>query len=209
MTKQSILTTLKQHRQIIPLLLLTAYCIEVGVAAIKGWADMAGETYEFALSTKHYIAFGAVTLNFLAYFLLRNLYKYILGLTVVIGLFNVIVFSVFETTQSFSLNSLKISFQPSAFLAGLLAYILNFKKVNNFILDNFRTVQTPEEQDKFEKVIFDEETQKFKERYKSYSNEDLTEIITEKRYVSGAIEAARQLLDERNLTDNRKQTNGN
>lgn len=158
---------------------------------------MAGDTYNFELTTKHYIAFGAIGLNFFTYWLFRPFYKYILGLTIAGGLFNVMTFPALETTQSFALSSLKVSFQPSAFFAGLLAYIVNFTKVNEFIIDNLTTRRTPEQQDKMEKAIIQESVGKFKEKYASYSIEMLAEIVNEKKLVPEAIEAARQLLRER------------
>lgn len=117
--------TLKQQRQLLPLLLLTVYCIDAVFTAMGGAVAMAGETYEITLTIKHYMAFGAVTINFLTYFLLRQYYRYTLPFTVIVGFFGLITFSAFETTITYSLSSLKIGFQPSAFWAGLLAYIHN------------------------------------------------------------------------------------
>ena len=202
MTRQQLLTTLKQQKQLLPLLLLTAYCIDSIQTAVRGTIVMEGETYEFALTTKHYIAFGAVTINFLTYFLLRQFYKYVIGLTVVLGLFSLMTFSALTSTSSFGINSLKIGFQPSAFWAGLLGYIINFKRVNEFIVDNLATKQTPEARDTIDKARFAEGVEKFKQKYDGYSAETLTEIITANKYVPEALEAARQLLNERQLNEN-------
>jgi hypothetical protein len=202
MTRQQLLTTLKQQQQILPLLLLTAYCIDAIITAVRGTVVVAGETYEFALTTKHYIAFGAVTINFLTYFLLRQFYKYVLGLTVAVGLFNLMTFSALTTTSSFGINSLKIGFQPSAFWAGLFAYIINFKRVNEFIFNNLATMQTPEARETVDKQRFAEGVEKFKQKYDGYSAESLTEIITANKYIPEALEAARQLLNERQLNEN-------
>lgn len=202
MTRQQLLTTLKQQRQLLPLLLLTAYCIDAIITAVRGTVVMAGVTYDFALTTKHYIAFGAIGVNLLTYFFLRPFYKYILGLTVAVGLFNHMTFSALETTQSFAFNSLKVNFQPSAFLAGLLAYIINFKRVNELVIDNLATKQTPEEREKNEKARFAEGVEKFKGKYDGYSTETLTEIVTANKYVPEALEAARQLLNERQPNEN-------
>jgi len=127
MTKIQLLTRLKQQTQLLPLLLLTAYCIDAVITAVRRTVVMAGVTYDYELTIKHYIAFGAIGINFLTYFFLRPFYKYTLGLTVAVGLFNIMTFSALKTTSSFGINSLQIAFQPSAFWAGLLAYIINFK----------------------------------------------------------------------------------
>ncbi len=197
MTRHKFLTTLKQQLQILPVLLLTIYCIDAIVTAMRGTVVMAGTTYDYELTIKHYIAFGAIGVNFFTYFFLRQFYKYTLVLTIVIGLFNLMTFSALQTKSIIGINSLKIGFQPSAFWAGLLAYIINFKRINEFILDNLVTKQTPEEQERIEKVRFAEEVEKFKGKYESYSAETLTEIVTANRYVPEALEAARQLLNER------------
>lgn len=181
----------------LPLLLLAAYCINAIVAAVRGTVAMAGDTYNFELTTKHYVAFGAIGLNFVTYWVFRPYYKYTLGLTITGGLFNLITFPALETTQSFALSSLKVSFQPSPFFAGLLAYLVNLKKINEFVIDNLTTKRTQEEQDKIEKARFQESVGKFKEKYGSYSVEMLTEIVNEKKFVPEALEAAKHLLKER------------
>ncbi|MDI9862341.1 hypothetical protein [Flectobacillus roseus] len=202
MIRYKFLTTLKQQLQILPVLLLTIYCIDAIVTAMRGTVVITSTTYDYVLTIKHYIAFVAIGVNFFTYFFLRQFYKYTLGLTIAIGLFNLMTFSALQTTSIIGINSLKIGFQPSAFWAGLLAYIINFKRINEFILDNLVTKQTPEEQERIEKVRFAEEVEKFKGKYKSYSAETLTEIITANRYVPEALEAARQLLNERQPNEN-------
>ncbi|WP_426291853.1 hypothetical protein ACN9ML_17430 [Dyadobacter endophyticus] len=202
MGRQQILATCRQHRQLLPLLLLAAYCINAIVAAVNGTVVMAGDMYNFELTTKHYAAFGAIGLNFVTYWFFPPYYKYTLGLTIAGGLFNLMTFPALETTQSFALSSLKVSFQSAAFLAGLVAYIINFKRANQFVIDNLTNKPTPEEQDKIEKAGFQESVGKFKEKYSSYSEEILTEIVIEKKFVPEALEAARQLLKERQHNEN-------
>jgi hypothetical protein len=204
MTRHKLLTTLKQQLQLLPVLLLTIYCIDAVVTAIRETVVMAGTTYDYELTIKHYIAFGAIGVNYFTYFFLRQFYKYTLGLTITIGLFNLMTFSALQTTSSIGINSLKIGFQPSAFWAGLLAYIINFKRINEFILNNLVTKQTPEEQERAEKARFAERVEKFKWKYESYSAETLTEIVTANKYVPEALEAARQLLNERQQNENAK-----
>jgi hypothetical protein len=130
------LNKLKRQLQILPLLLLTAYCIDAIFTAVRGTVIMAGISYDYELTTKHYIAFVAIAVNIVIYFFFRPLYKFTFILTVAIGLFNLMTFSALETTQRFAFKSLKVSFQPSAFFAGLLGYMINFKRLNKFIIDN-------------------------------------------------------------------------
>lgn len=197
MRRQQIWTTFGRQRQLLPLFMLAAYCINAVVAAVRGKVVLAGDTYDFELTIKHYIAFGAIGLNFLTYFLFHRLYKYTLGLTITVGLFNLMTFPALETTRSFTFNSLKVSFQPSAFLAAMLFYIINFKRANEFVIDILTNKPTPQQQDKIARVRFQESVSKFKEKYSNYSVEMLTKIVNEKRFVPEALEAAEQLLRER------------
>src|SRR5436190_16434206 len=134
MIRQQILTTINQQRQLLPLLLLTAFCIDIIITANRGSVVLAGNTYDFVLTTKHYIALGATVINFFIYIFLRPLYKYTLALTIAFGICNFMTFTALTTTStnSFHLNSLNIAFtfQPTVFLAGLLGYIINFKRIN-------------------------------------------------------------------------------
>ena len=201
---KQIFKVIKRHKQLLPLLVLTAYCIYVVIAAFRGTAVSLGEAYDFELQTKHYLAFGAVAINFLTYFFSRKFYVYTFGLTLVIAIFNLVLFSAFETTYNFraALNSinLEIGFPPAVWLAALLAYIINFNRINKYFITNLFK-KTPEEAERYEKELFVEQTEKFKERYKHHSTEDLNEIVTTNKLVPPAIEAAHQLLNERQGED--------
>ena len=188
MTRQKLLTTINNQRQLLPLLLLTFFCIQAIIEMLPNYS---------LITTKNYIGFGIVTLNYLTYTLFRKFYKYTLGVTIILGLFNLIVFTVGEWTISFYAYNSEISFQSQSFLAGLLVYIINFKRINNSIIDNLAAKQTPEEQEKYERARFTEGVEKFKEKYASYPVETLTEILTANKYSPEALEAARQLLNVR------------
>jgi len=200
MTREKVLTAFKKQRPLIPILLLIAYCIGTLMTAAKGSVVLNGEIYDFILTTKHYLAFGAIGVNLLTYVCLRSFYKFTLGLTVLAGLFNLIIFSDLETTIGFTINKFEISFQPSAFFAGLIAYLINFRRINDFIIDHLTTTRTLEEQEKIDKTLFAEGVQKFKEKYENYSFDALTEIVNTNRFVPEAVEAARQLLNERKFS---------
>lgn len=200
--KRDIKSILNNQKQILPLLLIIAYCIEAIVKAVRGEAELAGIKYEFTLSTEHYIAFGLVFMNLLIYFFIRKFYKYTLGLTIAVGLFNIVTFSAIRTTTSFGVGSLAVSFQLEAFWVGLLPYIINFKKVNEYVIDNLTTKSRTEEQKNTQKIEFAERVKKFKHNYENYSTENLTEIVTKNKYVPEALEAARELLAEMKINKN-------
>lgn len=135
MTNKQTLAALKNDRQLLPLILLLVFCLNAFIAELRGTVFIDDEVYDFTLTIKHYFTFVALGVNVVIYFWFRPFYKYSLGITVALGLLNLLTFPAIEETRTISVNSLKLSFQPSAFWVGLFAYIINFKKVNDWILD--------------------------------------------------------------------------
>ncbi|MBC8112170.1 MAG: hypothetical protein H7Y04_14025 [Verrucomicrobia bacterium] len=99
-----------------------------------------------------------------------------------------------ETTFFLKVGSLDTSFQPIFFFVGLLTYILNFTRINDFIIDCF----TPSpEQARINQIERENEAiSKFKERYKYYSTNQLENILKGRKFVPEALEATKQLLEE-------------
>lgn len=184
--------TFNHYKQLIPIFFLALYCLDTIATAIDGTVVILYKTYEFELTIKHYLAFLVLLINILIFFFYKSIYKYSLLSTILLGLFNVITFSVL--TETVSLKGLGVGFQPSAMLAGLLAYAINFKRATKFILRTVRTNYTPEQIAKIEQKKFAEETQMFVSRYKAYSTESLHQIVRENEFVPAAIEAAKQLI---------------
>lgn len=184
--------TFNNYKQLIPIIFLAFYCIDTISTAINGTVVILYKTEEFELAIQHYLAFGAVVINMYLFFFHKAFYKYGLILTILLGLFNILTFS--PLRETFSLKGLPIGFQPSALLAGLLAYGINFDRATKFILRTVRTNYTPEQIVKIEQKKFAEETQKFVSRYKAYSTESLHQIVRENEFVPAAIEAAKQLI---------------
>ena len=188
---------IKKHLQLLPLLLLTIYCADAIVASVQGTVDMAGVPYYYTITTKNYLAMTAVALNFVFYFAFRPYYKFVLLITIALGIFNFLVFPALETTVSYKLNGIKISFQPSAFFAGLLAYMINFKRVNNYILTNLSNKKSAKEIEDMQMNHFVNEVQGYKIKFDGYSTESLREITEANKLVPAAVEAARQLIRDR------------
>jgi hypothetical protein len=188
---------IKQYLQLTPLLVLTLFSVGIIVAAFNGVVVVSGKQYPFSLSLKHYLAFVSIAVNFICYFFFRSIYKYALLITIVVGLFNLINFTAVEHFIGLRIGKISVSFQPTAFLGGLLAYFLNFNRVNSYLIDLIAVKRTPEEQEKFEKKVFAEGVEKFRNTYRHYSSEALTEIVEAKKFVPEALEAARQILEDR------------
>ncbi len=193
MATNNFLRALQKHLPLLPLLLLATYCIDTIIKANRGTAVFHGVTFNVYLAISHYIAFVTILLNFLFYFFLRKFYNYILALTIGIGIFNIITFSALQTILQLTIFRIGFNFQLAAFWAGLLAYVINFKRINGLIVEAFGNKQTEEEYDKYK---YNEDVLRFKEKYAKYTKEELSEIIRENKFVPEALEAAAQLLKE-------------
>ena len=91
----------KRHKQLIPTLILLAFCIQSIVNSIQGKVEISNGYYGFVLTSKHYGAFAFVIINILWYFTFRKSYKYILAITLLLGLLNIINFTPLESTSWF------------------------------------------------------------------------------------------------------------
>lgn len=203
MKKQRIYSAIRRNRQFIPLLVLIAYGIDTALKALQGRVSMGGITYYFSLNQEHYLGYAAIAINLLTYFRFRQYYKYTLTFTIAIGLLGLIAFSALQMKWSIGvINGLQIGLQVSAFLAGLTAYVINFRSVNERLVYYLGRKKTLKEKVQSREVISAERIQKFKQRYYNYSEEKLQEILTTNRYLPEAMEAARQITNERQHESN-------
>ncbi len=131
---ESVYLMIKNHKNIIPLLLLTLISfntlskfIEVNYIENKGVL--------LSHTTQHYLGFVFVIINYVMYFYLKKYYKHLMLLTLFLGLFNVIQFNLDVYTCSFGMNAVKLHFQPFVFVVILITYILNRKQINRFLAD--------------------------------------------------------------------------
>ncbi len=197
----NLMTTTKQtfqkYKMLIPVLVLTGLCTLTVVTLIRGKVEMNGTDYNFMLTEKHYGAFVAVTLNLISFFAFRQYFKYVFGLTILLGLFSIINFTPLDSKWTLRIGSLKFGFQPTAFLVGLLTFTLNFKYII-LTFDKSKGEVSDQNLQDIQKH-FNEDVENFKQKYLSYSSDDLTQLIIDKRYTDSAIEAARQILNERQI----------
>lgn len=182
---------------LIPILVLTGLCALTIATRILGTVEMNGVAYDFMLTEKHYGAFIAVSLNFIAFFAFRKYFKFVFGATLLLGLFCGINFTPLDSKLTFGIGSLEIGFQPTSFLVGLLTLALNFKTIKLALNDNNDEVS--EQNSQYNQKRFNEDVEKFKSKYISYSTDDLTQLVTDRRYRASALEAARQILNDRRL----------
>jgi hypothetical protein len=194
MTIHQIWTVFKKYRPLLPLFFLAGYCLDAVITALKGSVNLNGDTIDYALTLKHYVAFGSILLNLFIYVTFRPLYKFSFALTILLGLLNVLTFSALEKSYSFFYKNLKISFQPPAFFAGLLAYFLHFTMVNESLIRFFTPKLTQKEKGEKLEARYAEDVLKFKEKYSGYPVEKWNEIVNQNGYLPAAKEAAKQLL---------------
>lgn len=177
---------MKNKLNLIPTVLLTFIAAGTTVIYIL--------TVKFPLyKVQYFLGMAALVINYAIYFKRRSLYKYSLMTTLVIGYFNFIHFTPFQETSSFSLNKLQFKFQGIALLMLILTYLLNFNKANNIILAQIRPSSIGIEKKR------EEEISNFKERFRDYNLYTLNKILEEKKLVPSALEAARQLKEEKGL----------
>lgn len=186
-----------KYRQLIPLLLLTILTMVTLTTFVIGEFNYNIDN-RFSLTFKHYLGFATIIISYLTYFYSQKHFTLIIGITLLLGLFNLIIFNASQIITYIRIGSLEIGCQPYIFIICLVSYILNRKSVNNLLGEFFRP--TPEQiiqrQEKYET----ETIQKFINKYQSYSNEQLENILTDKRYVSEAIEASKRILEQRKIT---------
>lgn len=184
-------------RQLIPLLLLTILTIITLTIFVVGEFSNNADN-RFILTIKHYLGFTILIINYLVYFYSRKQFKIIIGVTLILGLFNLINFTASEISTYIGIGSLKIGCQPYFFLICFVTYISNRKAVNNLIGELFGP--TPEKAIQKQEKYETETIQRFIDKYQSYSNEQLENILTDKRYVSEALEASKRILEQRKNT---------
>jgi len=122
----------KKHKQLIPLIILSFFTIWILIRFIENTLSRDTDTY-FILNRNNYYALIAIALGYISYYLIRKAYKYILIGMMVLGLFNIINFTVFEMSTTLSFNSHSIIFQPLSLAVGLITLAINLDKVGDLL----------------------------------------------------------------------------
>jgi len=185
-----------KYKLLIPVIILSFLCVMTLITFIRGTVKMDGIVYNgFILTGKHYGAFIAVALSLISFFFLKQFFRYIFLLTLMLGLFGAINFTALEHSWALTLGPLVVSIQPSAFLVSLLTLglALYHNNTGSHISPEHATVEVPLHIVKRHK----EEVEKFKNIYVDKNTEELTRIIIEKKYTAAALEAAQDVLNER------------
>lgn len=184
-----------KYKQLIPLIILSCVCISTFFASFGRAVEMNGERYEFEFTVKHYGAFFAIGLNWVCFFLFRHLFKYVLILTLFLGIMNFINFTLTERTWSVGVGNLLLSFQPVSFFISVLVYMFNFERVNKTMYELMgpTSVQDDMSLKRRQHAQFD----KFRDRFSKYSDDELHDILVENKLVPEALQVVREVLTER------------
>ena len=151
----------------------------------------------FHLLQQHYFAAGLFVLCLIVYFIKRDVYIICIITTLILFLFNLVVFTKGFYLFKLRISLLQLNFQPHALILLVLTIALYGKQVYEFIQFMFNSKLSPEEKEKQESLAYARGVVKFKEQYARYSTEQLILIVQENTFVPEAVEAARRILEER------------
>lgn len=131
-----VLKKITKYKQLLPILFLSFYGLVTILYWINGEIVVDGIVYPFSPSVENYVSFTVLIVNYLVFFLIPKFFKHTLIVTLMLGIFNIIVFTTFKESISMNLNggSEGVGFQLVAVTALILTYFVNFRRVNNFML---------------------------------------------------------------------------
>ncbi|HRG87962.1 MAG TPA: hypothetical protein PLW44_03015 [Chitinophagales bacterium] len=157
---------------------------------------------EVGLNSKFYVSTLCVLALVLCYVGYTKGYKYLLFIVLLATLFGWVSFFPIEGYVRFSVFKIAATIQVGGLILIGVTYWLNKESANTFIVGSFQHLFdiTPERVQAMDKERYKNSVSGYKQRYQEYTSEQLTLILQENRYVPEALEAARQLLEERKNT---------
>lgn len=173
---------IKRNINIIPLLILSV----LEGFTIKSFAFGMDGGY-LILKLPHILGMFAVILNWVIFFFNRKSYRYILPVTLALGVLRILNFTPYES--SFNVADVPI-FQPTSLGIALITLLINYKKLKD------------KNQTKVIKVnsnVREVQIKNFRLKFQKTSTENLKIILTDAKYSPFAKEAAEQILKERNF----------
>lgn len=180
----------KKHKNLIPLIILGLCCIYTFLNSyFNSYEASDGSVYFYSLKLEHYLALAALIIDFLVYFLWKSYFRYVVILTLVLGLFNVLIYLPININIVFI-----VSFQALSFMMGLFYIFLNYGSI-------YKKGTLKAEQIDMDKI------EKLKLKYLEMTNEELKEINEDKRFTAEAKMAVEEVIKERKKVENDKITN--
>lgn len=177
---------IKKHKNLIPLIILGVASVYTILNYFFNRSESEGIVYSYGLSFENYFGFLAVVLNFLAYFLLRRQFKKVIIITIALGILGALNYLPIKFALNFGItDSFTLTIDFFSFCIGLLYFLLNYRSL-------LKQTNNKEELPDFNKVL------DFKEKYADKADEELLEIVSDKRFTIEAKQAATELLKKAN-----------
>ena len=176
---------IKKYKNLLPILCLALISIYTIFYILLYKEKSDGNEYTMEFSIENILGFTAILFNIIFYFINKNVFKYLVISTIILGIVGVLNYTFFVTSVDF----LFIPIQPISFLAGLTYFILNYSRIKHWF-DDVTHANEP--------IIQDEEKiEKLTNKLQNMSSEELNEIIDSKSYTLEAKIAAKKLLENR------------
>jgi hypothetical protein len=182
-----------QARNLGLVMLLLLLCLYTALASLFACAKADGSYTTISLTSAHYIGFITVASCLASYLWLRPYFRYTLGITLLLSLFNLAVFLPSVLYIGLSFGEVGVKINPFSLLLLIAYYFLNRSGVHTFIRKYLLPVPAPAVLARQHRESIDQ----FKETFKRKSNESLQQMLADNKLVPNALVAARELLEER------------
>jgi hypothetical protein len=186
-------SALPQVRNLVLLALLLLLCLYTALASVFAWTEVEGHYTLLALTLAQYLGFIAVASCLVCYLWRPSYFRYALGITLLLNLFNLVVFLPSVVSISLAFDEIHAGLNPFALPLLLSYYLLNRSAVHVFIRKHLLPAPAPAALARQRRESIDQ----FKQTFKSKSNESLQQILVDNKLVYSALVAARELLEER------------
>jgi hypothetical protein len=188
-----VFSTLPQARNLGLSVLLLLLCLYTALTSLFAWTEVEEQYTIIALTSAHYTGFIAVASCFVSYLWLRSYFRYALGITLLLSLFNLVVFLPSVVSIGLSFDEIHIGLNPFALPLLIAYYFLNRSVVHAFIRKYLLPAPAPAALARQQRESIDQ----FKQTFKRKSDENLQQILADNKLVPNALVAARELLKER------------
>ncbi len=178
------LTFIKKHKNLLPILFLAALSLFTVCSILYSRMKVDTLGYWYELTYAHMAAFLIVACDIAIYLFFRKMFKYSVGVTIVIGLFGLLNY----TLETYTIGIGSVSIQPISFFVSIIYFILNFKRIKG---GEEKDIQKKELNSDSEKI------DSYKSRYQDKTIEELEVLIVDKRYTLEARTAASEILADR------------
>lgn len=187
----------KHFYQLLPIIIIGGYFIKAV------WGSI---TTIYSIPITSIVGYGIAALMALLYFFNERLYRYLLALTLIVGVFNFISFSLKVTRIDMQIQFLKFPIQPLSLLLLAVLLMVNKNRVKALlerILEWTRERELTEEELAIKRK---EGIEFYKRNLQNSSREKLNQIINDENRIPESREAAKLLLNDLDATSKVKGT---